>query len=178
LVLGSLVNKNGEQFGESSDIDLVIVIPELANASARARWLESFSEDKQQLEGTLVKALRRSAQEPIVSVVAADRSLRSVRFTSVTSFHHQPEAQHPKSPAIETRLAAIIATDVAHNLRDKSGPPPPRIWAIGHSRISIPFMPVRKASGVCRFTDGWSGYGRQSLAERDGPARSQESDCL
>ena len=35
-VFGSLVYQNGEQFGESSDIDLVLVMPQLADAPARA----------------------------------------------------------------------------------------------------------------------------------------------
>jgi hypothetical protein len=73
-VLGSLVYKNGEQFGASSDIDLVMVMPELTDASERTRWLESFSEHKQLLEGALVRALRRSAQEPIVSVAAVTKA--------------------------------------------------------------------------------------------------------
>jgi predicted nucleotidyltransferase len=69
-LFGSLVYRNGEQFGDSSDIDLVVLMPSLDTALARHRWLESFSEHKGRLETTLLRTLTRLGDEPIASLVA------------------------------------------------------------------------------------------------------------
>lgn len=75
-LFGSLIHKQGVQFSEHSDIDLVVIIPPMANAIERHRWLESFSEHKQDLELQLLRLLRRRGDEPIVSTVAVtDREL-------------------------------------------------------------------------------------------------------
>jgi predicted nucleotidyltransferase len=46
-LFGSLIHKNGVQFGSSSDIDLVLVMPELDDAVSRQRWLQGFLEHKE-----------------------------------------------------------------------------------------------------------------------------------
>jgi hypothetical protein len=75
-LFGSLIHKDGAQFMDSSDVDLVLVMPDLDDAAARHRWLEAFAELKVELETTLFRLLRRSGREPIVSVVAVtDREL-------------------------------------------------------------------------------------------------------
>ncbi len=69
-VFGSLVYKDGEQFMNSSDIDLVVVLPPLADAVERWRWQQRFSEAVAGLEVALMRALKRDGLEPLVSVVA------------------------------------------------------------------------------------------------------------
>lgn len=69
-VFGSLVYKDGEQFMDSSDIDLVVVLPPLADAVERWRWQQRFSEAVAVLELALMRALKRDGLEPLVSVVA------------------------------------------------------------------------------------------------------------
>ena len=69
-VFGSLVYKDGEQFMNSSDIDLVVVLPPLADAMERWRWQQRFSEAVADLEVALMRALKRDGLEPLVSVVA------------------------------------------------------------------------------------------------------------
>jgi predicted nucleotidyltransferase len=69
-VFGSLVYRNGTQFGESSDVDLVVTLPNLEDAVARHRWVEELGNLKAALELELMQFLVRQADEPIVSVVA------------------------------------------------------------------------------------------------------------
>jgi len=69
-VFGSLVYKDGEQFMDSSDIDLVVLLPPLADAVERWRWLQRFSEAVADLEVAIMRALKRDGLEPLVSVVA------------------------------------------------------------------------------------------------------------
>lgn len=69
-LFGSLLHKNGAQFNESSDIDLVVVMPDISDASDRYRWLERFLTSKEELEYLLMRRLKRSAMEPSASVVA------------------------------------------------------------------------------------------------------------
>lgn len=69
-LFGSLIHKDGAQFIDSSDIDLVVVIPTIADAIERHRWLESFFEMKEELELALFRLLKRSGNEPSVSIVA------------------------------------------------------------------------------------------------------------
>ena len=68
-LFGSLIHKNGSQFNEHSDIDLVVVMPPLDSALKRFRWIKSFSEHKDSLEVSLMKLLKRDATTPIVSIV-------------------------------------------------------------------------------------------------------------
>ncbi|MFM7347267.1 MAG: hypothetical protein ACKO1J_18085 [Tagaea sp.] len=67
---GSLIYRNGAQFGESSDIDLVAVINPSLNAISRVGWLSGLKEQVLDLECKLVRMLQRTATEPNVSVVA------------------------------------------------------------------------------------------------------------
>lgn len=69
-LFGSLIHKDGAQFIESSDIDLVVVVPTISDAIERHRWLESFFEMKEELELALFRLLKRSGNEPSVSIVA------------------------------------------------------------------------------------------------------------
>lgn len=69
-VFGSLVYMDGEQFMDSSDIDLVVVLPPLDDAVERWRWQQRFSEVVANLEVALMRALKRDGAEPLVSVVA------------------------------------------------------------------------------------------------------------
>lgn len=68
-LFGSLVYKDGEQFDKSSDIDLVIVMPP-GNALTRHRWMQDLLVQKEGLEISLFRMLKRSGHEPIVSIVA------------------------------------------------------------------------------------------------------------
>jgi len=69
-LFGSLIYKDGAQFMDGSDIDLVVVMPELAGAVDRWRWLRRFSEAVTGLEFKLMRELRRPATQPMVSIVA------------------------------------------------------------------------------------------------------------
>lgn len=69
-VFGSLVYRDGAQFVQSSDVDLVIELPShLTDALSRAKWLETFYEHKQSLEVTLLGLLGRQMVEPFASIV-------------------------------------------------------------------------------------------------------------
>ena len=70
-VFGSLIHRDGAQFGERSDVDLVAVIPrEAGSAIKRSAWLDRLAERKQSLEADLGKLLSRAdADEVICSVV-------------------------------------------------------------------------------------------------------------
>ena len=69
-VFGSLIYRKGEQFGEKSDVDLVVVMPELPDGVDRTEWLERLLARKIELEDSLGRLLRRERKELICSVVA------------------------------------------------------------------------------------------------------------
>jgi predicted nucleotidyltransferase len=69
-LFGSLIHKGGAQFNESSDVDLVVVMPTIADAVDRLRWIEAFASAKGDLELQLMRILKKSATEPAASVVA------------------------------------------------------------------------------------------------------------
>jgi predicted nucleotidyltransferase len=73
-LFGSLVYKGGEQFMASSDVDLVLVMPEMGSALERWRWLQRLSEAIADLEVSLLRVLRRLGDEPAVSVVAVTQT--------------------------------------------------------------------------------------------------------
>jgi predicted nucleotidyltransferase len=69
---GSLVYRDGSQFGIKSDIDLIVIMPEIADALDRATWLGSLLAHKAALEDTLGKLLRRTDRSAVLcSVVTA-----------------------------------------------------------------------------------------------------------
>ncbi|TAX58916.1 hypothetical protein ELI02_02120 [Rhizobium leguminosarum] len=68
--LGSLVYLDGAQFGAKSDVDLIVVVPEIPDALERVQWLEGFLKCKVNLEDELGKLLRKDRKELICSVVA------------------------------------------------------------------------------------------------------------
>ncbi|WP_424811045.1 hypothetical protein [Roseococcus sp. YIM B11640] len=70
-VFGSLIYRDGEQFSHKSDVDLVVVMPELPDGVDRAKWIERLLAKKIELEDRLGRLLRRDRQELICSVVAA-----------------------------------------------------------------------------------------------------------
>ncbi|HEX8309997.1 MAG TPA: hypothetical protein VF614_01695, partial [Chthoniobacteraceae bacterium] len=69
-LFGSLIYRGGAQFIDSSDVDLVVVLPDLSHAIGRWRWLQLFSEWVSGLEVKLMRVLHRTGSEPSVSVVA------------------------------------------------------------------------------------------------------------
>ncbi len=69
-VFGSLIYRDGEQFGDKSDIDLVVVMPEMPDGVDRTDWLERLLALKIQLEDLLGRQLRRDRKALICSVVA------------------------------------------------------------------------------------------------------------
>ena len=73
-LFGSLVYKGGDQFMASSDVDLVLVLPETGSALERWRWLQRFSEAVADLEMKLLRVLKRSGHESAVSVVAVTQT--------------------------------------------------------------------------------------------------------
>ena len=72
-LFGSLVYREGIQFIESSDVDLVVLFPGAANdALARRNWLEQLFRHKLNLEKQLAATLeKRDPRDPICSVVVA-----------------------------------------------------------------------------------------------------------
>jgi hypothetical protein len=74
-LFGSLVYRDGAQFIDSSDVDLVILIPpDKSDAAARKMWLLELQKHKGALEQQLAVTMGRAADaEPISSVVAATR---------------------------------------------------------------------------------------------------------
>jgi hypothetical protein len=71
FVFGSLIYRGGEQFGDKSDVDLVVIMPEVPDAVDRAEWVERLLARKIELENLLGRLLRRDRKELICSVVAA-----------------------------------------------------------------------------------------------------------
>ncbi len=69
-LFGSLIYKGGVQFNNSSDVDLVIALPQERDALDRYRWLETFSTHKDALENQLMRFLGRAALLPSASIVA------------------------------------------------------------------------------------------------------------
>ncbi|QEE47589.1 nucleotidyltransferase domain-containing protein [Rhizobium sp. WL3] len=68
-VFGSLVYRDGAQFSEKSDVDLVVVMPEIPDAVDRADWLEALCKYKLLLEDELGKRLGRPDRNAILSSV-------------------------------------------------------------------------------------------------------------
>lgn len=69
-LFGSLVYRDGAQFNDKSDIDLVVIAPEIPDAADRADWFENLVGHKIALEDTLGKTLRRNRDVILSSVVA------------------------------------------------------------------------------------------------------------
>jgi predicted nucleotidyltransferase len=71
-LFGSLIHKDGAQFGPQSDVDLVVVVPEgMTNAYRRAEWLRALQQKKHALEVGLTTPLKRTEpQKQICSIVA------------------------------------------------------------------------------------------------------------
>ncbi|WP_271528812.1 hypothetical protein [Bradyrhizobium sp. CCBAU 25338] len=69
-LLGSLIYDNGNQFDPTnSDIDLVIVMPELKGVTERYRWMESLGDPIKSLELSMLQLLKRvDAGETITSI--------------------------------------------------------------------------------------------------------------
>jgi predicted nucleotidyltransferase len=70
-VFGSLIYREGSQFGDRSDIDLIIVMPEMPDAIDRANWLERLVRSKVLLEDELGKLLRRPSRDALICSVVA-----------------------------------------------------------------------------------------------------------
>jgi predicted nucleotidyltransferase len=69
---GSLIYKNGSQFGTTSDIDLIVRFPPNARtALERLVWLEDLHNRKRDLEFQLAAILGRNPSKPISSFVVA-----------------------------------------------------------------------------------------------------------
>lgn len=66
---GSLIYRGGEQFGDKSDVDLVVVMPEIPDAVDRADWLASLLPHKLALEDALGKILKRTDRSEVLSSV-------------------------------------------------------------------------------------------------------------
>lgn len=71
FLFGSLVYRNGTQFGRGSDVDLVVLFPNKPmDALARRNWLEKLLEHKIHLEAELATVLTEAdAEKPLCSIV-------------------------------------------------------------------------------------------------------------
>jgi hypothetical protein len=70
FLFGSLVYKNGAQFNHSSDVDLVIGMPELTGPVSRHRWLSDLAGHKGVLEKELIMPTHKhSNDEPSASIL-------------------------------------------------------------------------------------------------------------
>ncbi|MEI8701881.1 nucleotidyltransferase domain-containing protein [Mesorhizobium sp. ISC15] len=74
-VFGSLIYRDGTLFGDRSDIDIVVVIPETPDAIDRADWLEKLLRHKISLEDELGKVLRRPSRDTLICSIVAVTSL-------------------------------------------------------------------------------------------------------
>lgn len=70
-IFGSLVYKNGEQFMDTSDVDLAVTLLETdhSNALNRVRQINLLKESKRDLELKLMRILQASGLTPIVSLI-------------------------------------------------------------------------------------------------------------
>lgn len=72
FIFGSSIINKGFLFDDgTSDIDLVILMPEsLSNAIERTNWIESLKMHKSKLEGSFIELFKRKqTNEPIVSII-------------------------------------------------------------------------------------------------------------
>lgn len=74
-LFGSLIYRDGALFNNSSDVDLIVVMPEIPDAADRADWIESLMRYKVDLEDELGKHLRRSDRSAIICSVVAVTSV-------------------------------------------------------------------------------------------------------
>ncbi len=74
-VFGSLIYQDGAQFGDRSDVDLVIVMPETPDGADRAEWIESLLDRKVALEDELGRLMRRASRDDRICSVVAVTSL-------------------------------------------------------------------------------------------------------
>ncbi len=76
LLFGSAIYKNGEQFEPTtSDLDIVCIFPESADALGRVRILKALLKLKLELETKMIPVLNRSScDEPGVSIVALTKA--------------------------------------------------------------------------------------------------------
>lgn len=68
---GSLIYRNGAQFNDRSDVDLLVTMPEIPDGIARADWLERLLAHKTRLEDDLGKLLRRPDRSALICSVVA-----------------------------------------------------------------------------------------------------------
>jgi predicted nucleotidyltransferase len=68
---GSLIYREGAQFGDKSDIDLIVVMPEMPDALDRAQWLQQLLRRKVELEDALGKLLKRPKRDEVICSVVA-----------------------------------------------------------------------------------------------------------
>jgi predicted nucleotidyltransferase len=90
-VFGSLIYRNGLQFGDMSDIDLVVRFPKsTVTALHRVHWLEALHSAKIDLESELSALLKRDKNKPICSMVVRLSKRRHVRVTGSSrgKVHH------------------------------------------------------------------------------------------
>lgn len=98
---GSLIYRGGEQFGDKSDVDLVVLMPELPDGADRADWIEELLAKKIDLEDQLGRLLRRDRKDLICSVVAVTAQEISadvhkdgaLKFFETNAFYDLPKGQ-------------------------------------------------------------------------------------
>lgn len=68
-VFGSLIYKDGRQFGPQSDADLLVVMNDSPSVRTRVEWLDALKNSRPALEDDLARALSRAARDKTVASV-------------------------------------------------------------------------------------------------------------
>jgi predicted nucleotidyltransferase len=107
-VFGSLIYRDGAQFGERSDVDIIVVIPrEAGSAINRSTWLYRLADRKRALEADLGRILERTDADKVICSVVAVTTLE------VTADIHKDGAQ---SFFAENRFLDLLRAEVRRGL--------------------------------------------------------------
>ena len=116
---GSLIYREGAQFTSESDIDLLIVYPQIPDAVDRANWLEQLLEYKIRLEDDLGKLLKRPNRTSVICSVVAVTSLElgaDIHKGGAPSFFSKTSFLNLETGEIEVGLVNAGTQNIAERL--------------------------------------------------------------
>ncbi|WP_428333779.1 hypothetical protein [Novosphingobium sp.] len=116
---GSLIYQDGAQFSEVSDVDLLVIIPEIPDAIERADWLERLLDYKIRLEDNLGKLLRRPDRSALICSVVAITQLElaaDIHKGGSPAFFSKNNFWNVETGAMEVGLAGAGAQPIAERL--------------------------------------------------------------
>ncbi len=116
---GSLIYKDGAQFNDGSDVDLLVTMPEIPDGIERANWLERLLERKTRLEDDLGKLLRRPDRSALICSVVAVTPLEiaaDLHKGGSSAFFSENNFWNLETDAVEVGVAGAGAQPVNERL--------------------------------------------------------------